>query len=96
MHRISTFSIAPLGVTLSFLCSGIAISVALYVAGRLGAADIAVSASVSGLGAALAIVGYCVFAGLMVDTIRLAAALLWRKKPKHRLKLRKIIEANLA
>jgi hypothetical protein len=36
------------------------------------------------------------FAGLMVDAARLTARLLWRKKIPYRLKLHKVLKANLA
>ena len=36
------------------------------------------------------------FAGLLVDTSRLLARLLWRKKIPYRLKLHKVLKENLA
>ena len=35
-------------------------------------------------------------AGLIIDAFRLAAALVWRKKPEHRHSLREIVRQNLA
>ena len=65
----------------------------------LGLSPMAASSGITAEGlvdAGTAILAYAVVAGLIVDAIRLFAELLWHEKPKHRLRLGRILRQNLA
>ena len=85
-----------LSVTIAFVLGAAAVAAALWVGVDLGLVPQGTSVDADWFAQGFALVSFAAFAGLMVDALRLMAALFWHKKPRYRLKLKKILRKNLA
>ena len=83
-------------VTIAFFIGGTAVSFVLYTVVRFGfLAELARDVD-NWFALGLATASFAALSGLIVDSMRLLASLLWRGKLPYRLKLKKILKQNLA
>jgi hypothetical protein len=85
-----------LAVTAAFLPASVLVTLALLLSMPASSSAGMAAAEIGWMGVGTTIMVYACIAGLIVDGCRLIARVLWHKKPKHRLRLRKILNQNLA
>ena len=85
-----------LAVTLALTAGALVIVTTLYVLVRFAAVDATVREVADWYRVDLLIVGTAALAGLLADSARALAAILWHTKPDPRIRLTKIMRQNLA
>ena len=82
--------LSTLAVTAAFIPASLLVSVVLGLSGMSAVSDLGL------IDLARAILAYALTSGLVVDGLRLVAGIVWQAKPKHRLRLGKILNEHLA
>ena len=85
-----------LNVTIAFVLTAAGVLVALWAGVEVGLLSAWTSTGKDWFAQGFTLLSFAALAGLMVDAIRLLSALFWHRKPRYRLKLKKILRQNLA